>query len=112
MDIDSMNRAAFLSAFTDKVKRGDAHAFFVRYDKYLTVDERRAVKKEGDGRRRAFAKTLPPETRKNRDEVLQRMMLAQLRTATPYGKWRDLWVDHPAPTLNEPRKAVCWLTPP
>ena len=111
MDIDSMNRAAFLCAFKDEVGRGDAHAFYVRYDKYKTIDERRAVKKEGDGRRRAFARTLPPEVRKDPDEVLRRMMLAQLPAASPYGKWRDLWVEHPAPTLNEPHKAVCWLTP-
>ena len=111
MDIDSMNRAAFLSAFKDEVGRGDAHAFYVRYDKHRTIDERRAVKEEGNRRRRAFARTLPPEARKDPDETLRRMMLAQLPTAAPYGKWRDLWVEHPAPTLNEPHKAVCWLTP-
>ena len=37
MDIDSMSRAAFLCAFEEEVKRGDAHAFFVRYSKYQTV---------------------------------------------------------------------------
>ena len=111
MDIDSMNRAAFLAAFKDEVGRGDAHAFFVRYDKYKTVDERRAIKEEGNRRRRAFPKTLPPEARKDLDEVHRRMMQARLPTARPFGKWRDLWVEHPAPTLNEPHKAVCWITP-
>ncbi len=111
MDIDSMNRAAFLAAFKDEVRQGNAHAFFVRYDKYKTVDERRAIKEEGNRRRRAFAKTLPPEARKDLDEVHRRMMQARLPTARPFGKWRDLWVEHPAPTLNEPHKAVCWITP-
>ncbi len=36
-----MSRAAFLCAFADEVKRGEAHGFFVRYTKFLTVDERR-----------------------------------------------------------------------
>ena len=30
-DIDSMTRAAFSTAYADKVKRGDAHASFVQY---------------------------------------------------------------------------------
>ena len=33
MDIDSMSRAAFLCAYEDEVKRGDAHGFFVRFTK-------------------------------------------------------------------------------
>ena len=51
-----------------------SHAFYVRYDKYKAIDERRAVKKEGDGRRRAFARTLPPDIRKDSDKVLRRMI--------------------------------------
>ena len=43
MDIDSMSRAAFLCAFSEEVKRGDAHGFFVRYTKFQTVDERRGI---------------------------------------------------------------------
>ena len=30
VDIDSMSRAAFLCAFVDEIKRGDAHLFFVK----------------------------------------------------------------------------------
>ena len=46
MDIDSMSRAAFLCAYEDEVKRGDAHGFFVRYTKYQTVDKRRSNMEE------------------------------------------------------------------
>ena len=42
-DADSMTRAAFLTAYADEVKRGDAHAFFVNYTKFLPVDERRRI---------------------------------------------------------------------
>lgn len=27
------------------------------------------------------------------------------------GKWDDEWAIHPLPTINEPQKAMCWLTP-
>ena len=59
MDIDSMGRAAFLSAFVDEVKRGDAHAFFVKSTKYQTIDERREILAESRRARGTFARTLP-----------------------------------------------------
>ena len=110
MDIDSMNRAAFLCAFVDEVKRGGAHAFFVRYDKFRTVDERRRILEEGKRRRAAFVRSLPPDVRKDRREVARRMMKASMARTQSHGKWRDQWAEHPLPTMNEPRKAVCWLT--
>ena len=42
--------------------------------------------------------------------MARRMMRASIEAAQSRGKWRDQWVDHPLPTMNEPRKAVCWLT--
>ena len=111
MDIDSMSRAAFLCAFTEEVRRGDAHAFFVRYTKYETVDERRRIMEESRRRRAAFRKTLPEEVRRDSQAVSRAMMQAQFADGTEYGKWRDIWYEHPLPTMNEPHKAVCSLTP-
>ena len=111
MDIDPMNRAAFLCAFAEEVKRGDAHAFYVRYAKYRTVDERRRMLEESKLRRRAFARSLPPEVRRNRSEVARLMMKANLSSPQRHGKWRDEWFEHPLPTMNEPSKAMSWLTP-
>ena len=34
-----------------------------------------------------------------------------LQEGRKYGKWNDEWFEHPNPTMNEPRKAMCWLTP-
>ena len=39
------------------------------------------------------------------------MMQAQLAGGKTYGKWRDIWYMHPLPTMNEPNKAICSLTP-
>ncbi|MDD9824787.1 MAG: hypothetical protein OXU43_06420 [Gammaproteobacteria bacterium] len=38
-------------------------------------------------------------------------MVANLEEASAFGKWSDLWAAHPLPTMHEPEKAVCWLTP-
>ena len=38
------------------------------------------------------------------------MMKARIAEAQSYGKWADEWVEHPTPTMNEPHKAVSWLT--
>ena len=111
MDIDSMSRAAFLCAYEDEVRRGDAHGFFVRYTKYLTVDKRRNVMEESRRRRAAFKKTLPEERRRDPQAVSRAMMQAQFDQGTVYGKWKDVWYDHPLPAMNEPHKAVCSLTP-
>ncbi len=111
MGIDSMNRATFLCAFAEEVKWGAAHAFFVRYDKFKTVDERRRILEESKPRRRAFARSLPPDVRKDRGAVARLMMKANLSDSQPHGRWRDERFEHPLPTMNEPHKAMCWLTP-
>ena len=111
MDIDSMGRAAFLSAFVDEVKRGDAHAFFVKSTKYQTIDERRDILAQSRRERNAFRQTLPEAVRGDRREVARRMMKARIEERQKHGKWDDEWVEHPLPTLNEPHKAMSWLTP-
>ncbi len=111
MDIDSMGRAAFLTAFADEVKRGAAHAFFVKYTKYQTIDERREILAESRRERDEFASTLPRDMRKDRREVARRMMMERIEAREKHGKWDDEWVEHPLPTLNEPHKAMSWLTP-
>ena len=111
VDIDSMSRAAFLCAYADEVKRGDAHLFFVRFKKYLTVDQRRRLMEASKRRRRAFAKTLPSSIRGNPVAVARRMMIEAFKHPQAHGKWGDEWITHPLPTMNEPKKAVSWMTP-
>ena len=109
-DIDSMSRAAFLSAFADEVKRGDAHAFFVNFTKHQTIDERHQILADSKRERAAFRRKLPKAVRKDRREVSRRMMKAKIDKREKHGKWNDEWVMHPLPTLNEPQKAMAWLT--
>lgn len=111
VDIDSTSRAAFLCAFVDEIKRGDAQLFYVRFNKFLTVDQRKRLLAASRRRRNAFAKTLPAAIRGDSKEVARSMMLAAFRRSHTHGKWGDEWVDHPLPTMNEPEKAVSWMTP-
>lgn len=111
MDIDSMSRAAFLCAFSEEIMRGDAHGFFVRYTKFQTVDERRHILEESRRNRTRFRNTLPEDIRSDTREVSRHMMQAQFADGKTYGKWRDVWFAHPLPTMNEPNKAICSLTP-
>ena len=71
-DIDSMSRAAFLSVFADEINRGDAHAFFVNYAKWQTIDERERIQKESKRAQAAFRATLPEAVREDSREVGQR----------------------------------------
>ena len=107
-DINSMTRAAFLCAFSEKVKQHRAHGFFVRYEKHHTVDKRNIILKESKAARNAFQLTLAEE---DRPHVVCHMMQHNLdHHGKVYGKWKDLWYEHPKPTMNEPRKAMSWLT--
>ena len=107
MDCESLLRGAFLSAWCDEVKQGTAHGFYVRHAKYRTVTEREAAKKEARARLKVFQDSLPEDQRR---EAALLMMIHNIETAAAYGKWQDRWFHHPVPTMNEPEKAVCWLT--
>ena len=110
MDINSTCRAAFLCAFDEEVRHGDAHGFFVRYTKYQTVDERRKILRDARKARSEFRRALPEEVRGDSREVSRLMMRALIAAGQTYGKWNDEWIEHPVPTINEPHKAVSWLT--
>ena len=81
-----MGRAAFLSAFAEEVKRGDAHLFFVNYTKYQTIDERERILKESKKARAAFRQTLPASVRKDAKEVNRRMMMARIEERQKHGQ--------------------------
>ena len=89
MDIDSMSRAAFLCAFVDEVKRGDANALFVRHTKFQTVDERERILREAKRTRAEFQLTLPARIRRKKNEVARRMMKERIKCGLSYGKRND-----------------------
>ena len=43
--------------------------------------------------------------------LAREFMKRRLPAAERFGKWEDMWVEHPFPTMNEPKKLMSWLTP-
>ena len=50
-------------------------------------------------------KDWPPEIREDLEEA-RLMMKERIAAGQTYGKWNDIWIEHPAPTINEPHKAM------
>ena len=111
MDPSSMFRAGFLCAYVDEIKRGDANGFYVRYTKHQPIDERERILREAGRARKAFRDGLPPDVREDDEAVSRLMMEERIAAGREMGQWNDFWVEHPMPTMNEPHKAMCWLTP-
>ena len=93
------------------MKRGDAHAVFVNYTKYQTIDERRQILKDSERRMAAFRDAAPGRVAWSKKKLAREMMKEYLADTEQHGRWNDDWVMHPFPTINEPNKAMSWLTP-
>ncbi|MYD99284.1 MAG: hypothetical protein F4X98_18115 [Gammaproteobacteria bacterium] len=89
---------------------GHAHGFHVRYTKFQTVDDRKRILREANRARAGYRATLPASVQGKPREVARWMMKDRIRTGQSYGKWSYEWILHPVPTMNEPNKAVSWLT--
>ena len=107
MDCESLLRAAFLSAWQPEVSAGTAHGFYVRHHKYQTVPEREAAKLAA---KKVLGEFMQQSGIGDRREAAWMLLTQRLEAAAAYGKWQDRWAEHPIPTMNEPYKAVCWLT--
>ena len=107
LDQESGIRAACFAAYTRDVLDRRVDAFFVTIKKDLTINEKRnAWRKSLD----AFnaVKAANPTLQDN--EILIMLIKEQIDKMEPHGKWADRWLIHPLAKMNEPEKAVCYLT--
>ena len=107
MDCESMFRASFLCAFKDEISQGKAHGFYIKHQKYLTVDERKYKVNQARKTLTQFKATLAEQHKLFAKQLL---MHQNINNMQDYGKWSDKWAVHPSPTMNEPDKMVCCLT--
>ncbi len=107
MDCDSMLRAGFMSAFEQEIRSGDAHAFYVRYSKFLNTPKKVALYEKAIETLSEYQANLPDD---KKDQAALWLMNDHIKSAAHIGKWKDKWVTHPMPSMNEPDKAICWLT--
>jgi hypothetical protein len=107
MDCDSMLRAGFITAFENEIRSGNAHGFYVRSSKFLTTPDKEEKYEKAQQILSEYMSNLPSAKRKHAKLLL---MNDRIAAAAQIGKWKDKWVTHPIPSMNEPDKAVCWLT--
>jgi len=107
LDQDSGMRAVCLGAFVDRIQESRCDAFFVKINKGLTVNEKRSlvagIKKEWEE-----AKRQNPGLSESKLKLL--LIKQRMNNLMSFGKWQDKWVCHPFPGMNEPEKAMCYLT--
>lgn len=96
-------------AFADRVGTGDIDACFIKIDKSLTVNQRKAAIAEAE-LMLADQRKLQPDA--SDSEIIRNQMLRQWITAkaSKPGLRDRPWITHPFPTMGEPRKAVQYLT--
>lgn len=107
MDCDSMLRAGFVSAFSEEIRDGSAHGFYVRSSKFLTTPKKADLYEKAKQTLSDYRSNLPQGERERAELLLMR---DRIHAAARIGKWKDKWVTHPLPSMNEPDKAICWLT--
>ena len=94
-DIDSMTRAAFLTVVADEVKRGDAHAFFVKCTKWETIDERREILQASKRKLADYRLAAPGRIHWSRQKLARKMMKEYITERGRHGKWDDEWAIPP-----------------
>lgn len=109
LDRDSVSRAACLAAFENRIRKGSAHAFFVSVNKNYTIDERKAIRKKAESEFRVINRKIF-NGGATTEEVIELCMKQNIQEARKIGPWQDEWVKHPLPRMDEPEKALCWLT--
>lgn len=110
MDQDDTLRAGMVSSFAEEIRQGRADGFFVQIDKTFGIDMRRQMiverKEFYDRMREELGEPTWPDRRVRLHMIRQQLEKLGARR----DGWRDRWIKDPEHTLNEPDKAVCWIT--
>lgn len=110
LDQESPIRAAYMGAFWEKILSKDSDAFFVRINKNFTQEQKRDRLNKGKQLLREYAAAHPEYKSLKLADIRQFYIRDTLKSQISIGPWRDLWYPFPFPGMNEPEKAVCWLT--
>ena len=107
IDQDSAIRAACLASFWDRILARTADTYFVQINKDLTNE---AKLKRQSRIREAMRRAKAAHPALTEEEIQLMFIKARMAKMKPIGKWGDLWLRHPFPRMDEPKKAVCHLT--
>ncbi|MCF4114467.1 MULTISPECIES: helix-turn-helix domain-containing protein [Dethiosulfovibrio] len=104
LDQDSGMKAGALGAFCDSVKARTCDVFYVRINKDMTIDERKHWFTMAKTVLKVKQSRYPNQSESNLRKGL--MKEAIQGSAHTEGKW----VLSPSPSMDEPEKAICYLT--
>lgn len=106
-DQESGLRAAFMSAFADKIQCNKAHLFYIKYKKGVVQDER----DEAAGRTRERINGVMNHYNCDGKTAKQILCIDAITNRTvPVGKWKDLWGEHPIERMTEVGKTFSHQT--
>lgn len=105
-------RAACLSAFCEQIKDKQCEVFYVRINKDMTRAEKDSAMKTSRQEIYEFREErgLPRCVSIESLRVLKLEEMLKDGSYVTYGKYKDRWYSYPAPSKNEPEKAVSWQT--
>jgi len=110
MDQESGIRAACHAAFWERIVKKECEAFYVSVNKELTINQKRALKALGDSQLDYFVKANPHLQDLHLKDIRIFFLEQLVSKRTPFGPWKDQWLEYPFPDMSEPEKSVCWLT--
>jgi transposase-like protein len=110
LDQESGIRAACLSAFSTEVLEKRCDAFYVRVNKYLTINEKRRLKADAQKEMDKLRDSDPVLAEISDHDLRLIIIKERMQEMVGIGKWNDRWLFCPFPDMSEPQKAICWLT--
>jgi len=107
LDQDPGMRAACFAAFREEIQQDFVHAFFVSMTKEMTKGQK--LKAFNEAKRRFVA---AKDRLCSTDEYAVKIQLIkeQFPLMKRIGSYGDHWLLHPLPSMNEPEKALAYLT--
>ncbi|MCW7553139.1 hypothetical protein NX722_10925 [Endozoicomonas gorgoniicola] len=104
---DSGLREACISLYADRIRSGQAEAFYIRIGNELSIASKRQKIREANNHFRAVQECHPHLDKR---AIEQLIILERMKEMPVIGHWGDSWLFHPSPHMGEPDKAVCHIT--
>lgn len=107
MDMESGIRAAFMTAFNQRILDRTADAWYVMTNKELTTPDKKRLCTDSANRIKSAMKANPGLSEK---EIRLMFLKGAMKNIEHIGPWKDRWLEFPFATMSESEKKVCWLT--
>lgn len=107
LDRDSGIRAACLAAFQKEIENRTCDALYIAINTSMTIDDKEAAVNEAKSLLQKLKKLHPG---KSVNEIKLMVLKERLQKMEDLGRWKDKWLLHPFPTIDEPEKRSCLLT--